>query len=341
VVKKSIKELRGTEILARHVLSDGGIELIAQGTELKTEYIEKLEELDIEYVYIEEKAEISVQDVCEKTKDEVKDILEKHIYKNDSDLVEICRVADDIISDVINEEELMEQIATIRHTVEDLYTHSVNVCTLATVLALKNHMADDVVKDIARGSLLHDIGLRYITVPYENVDAENMGGINQAEYKKHPIYGFDAVRDAEWLSELTKEIILFHHERMDGSGYSLKYSREDLKDPVLIVSVCDAFDEMIGGIGYKQRSNYEVIEYLRDNSDIKFHKKYIAQLLEMAAMYPAGIKVQLSTGESAVVKRQNKGYIDRPVVDVVDEDGNLLREVDLLKELTVFITKSE
>ena len=42
-----------------------------------------------------------------------------------------------------------------------------------------------------------------------------------AEYKKHPIYGYSALKNETWISELSKDIILYHHENMDGTGYPL------------------------------------------------------------------------------------------------------------------------
>lgn len=338
MIERNVNELKENEVLARHILTETGSELIAAGTVLKTEYIDKLKELGITFVYIEEKSKSDFEEeVGEKTKEEVKNILETHVYKNSSDLSAICEVADKIIEEVINEEKIIEQIASVKRIRSDLYSHSVNVCAMASVLALKNGLEDNKVKEIARGSLLHDIGLRYVTVEYENNDVENCGGIGTLEYKKHTIYGYDAVKQAMWLGDTAKDIILFHHERLDGKGFPLKLKKKQIKNEVQIFSVCDAFDEMICGIGCEKKKNYEAIEYMRDYSNIKFNAKYVEQLMNIAAMYPCGTNVLLSTGQRGIVKSQNKGYIDRPVVNIIDENKNILSVIDMVKNLTVFI----
>lgn len=62
----------------------------------------------------------------------------------------------------------------IRNVSTDMYTHCINVCSLSTILALKLKMTDRQVHNVALGAILHDIGLKYIRVPYENISIEDM-----------------------------------------------------------------------------------------------------------------------------------------------------------------------
>ncbi len=39
------------------------------------------------------------------------------------------------------------------------------------------------------------------------------------EYKKHTIYGYSSIQEEEWLTDVVKEIILLHHEQIDGNGF--------------------------------------------------------------------------------------------------------------------------
>ena len=55
-------------------------------------------------------------------------------------------------------------------------------------------------KEIAVGSLLHDIGMRYIEVDIVNKDLDDMSAYEVSEYKKHPVYGYSAVENEEWIS---------------------------------------------------------------------------------------------------------------------------------------------
>lgn len=351
MISIKVKDLKGHEILAKHIVTDSGLELIAAGIRLKKEYVNRLKELNIDEVYIEEssvaKREESFDLLKEVVKDDskeiVKKVLEKHIFKNTDDLTELFKVADDIISNAISDENILTSVTNIRQSAGDLYTHSVNVCALSTVLALKKGFKREVVSDIAKGCLLHDIGLRCIVIPYENQDIDKLPIKNQIELKKHVVYGYDSIENVDWLSDLSKNIVLLHHERNDGSGYPFKNCGTSIRDEIKIVSVCDVFESLVSGIGYNQHKVHEAIEYIKQMSEQALDKEYVDTLLKMIAMYPVGTKVKTNEGEIGVVIKQNRTEIDRPIIQILkDRDGNDLKNElikDMMKILTIFITE--
>ena len=330
-----ISDLKGNEKLAKHIVTPLGTELMAKGMVIKPEYIQKLTELNIEYVFVDDSLFIDIDFekespgiIREKVKEEshalVKNVLEKHVYKNTAELEKLCHAADIIVEDITSESEILNRIANIRKEGTDIYTHSINVCALSTVLALKNGFDKEMVKEIAKGCLLHDLGLRYVVVPYENVDVDTLGQKEKSEYRKHVILGYDAVKDEDWVSKTAGDIILFHHERNDGTGYPYKNHGDQLDDTVKIVEVCDAFDSMINGIGYRAMKVHQVVEYIKANSLTAFEKKYAEQLLTMVAMYPVGTKVVTSDDEIGIVMSQNKECIDRPVIKIIAKKDHLI-----------------
>lgn len=344
-----VNDLKGNEKLARHILTESGSELMAKGTVIKKEYIDRLTELGIEYVFVDDSKFLDIDFenenkgiIKEKVKEEsraiVKDVLEKHIYKNTSDLEKLCVAADNIINDITSEEEVMERVANIRKSGTDIYAHCINVCAFATLLALKNNFDKEVVREIAKGCILHDIGLRYMDVPYENVDVDMLPAKERSEFRKHVILGFDTLKDENWLSQIAKDIVLFHHERNDGTGYPFKNNAKSLDDTVKIVEVSDAFDCLLNGIGCKQMKVHEVVEYIRFHSLKAFEEKYATQLLRMVAMYPVGTKVITSDEEIGVVIKQNKECVDRPVLKIIsDKYGKPVKE-ETIKDMTECLT---
>lgn len=347
-----VSELKGNEKLAKHILTESGAELMAKGSIIKLDYIDRLVELGIEYVFVDDSLFLDIDFsnenkgfIKEQVKEEshaiVKNVLEKHVYKNTSDLVKLCAAADNIINDITSEDEVMERIVNIRKEGTDIYSHSINVCAMATLIALKNDFVKDTVREIAKGCILHDIGLRYVVVPYENVDVDELDQKERSEYRKHVILGYDTLKDETWLGQVAKDIVLFHHERNDGTGYPFKNNGASLSDAVKIVEVCDAFDCLLNGIGCKQMRVHEVVEYIRFHSLMAFDEKYANQLLKMVAMYPIGTKVITSDEEVGIVIKQNKECIDRPVLKIIsDKDGKTYEEEvikDMTKHLTMFI----
>lgn len=340
----SIDELKEHDILARDVMSDGHNVFLYKNTILNNKYIEKLRNLNIQYVYIQDnipQEEVAVlkKEIEEKSKSKVKEVILKHTYNNSNELKALSETADNIIVNILEEDEVVENIYDIKERSADIYMHSISICVLATLVALKLGLDQERVHDIGVGCLLHDLGLRYMMIEYEDQDIETLSNKELAEYKKHPVYGYTALKNENWLSKKSKEIILCHHEKIDGSGYPLHAT--EISVDTKIVSVCDAFDEMICGIGRKRMKIYEAVEYLKSFKNILFDGRIVDALLEFTAVYPSGSVVVTNEGDIAVVIRQNKGFPERPIIQLTrDKFGNPINDdkiIDLVKVNNLFI----
>lgn len=333
-----IDELTGKEVLGKDVVTQEYNILLPAGTFLRREYIEKLKELNVQDVYVLEREPntkevvILKEDVEECFKSKVRSILEWHTYSHNEKLVELCQTADYIIENILKEDEVVEKIYDIKERSSDIYEHSISLCSLATIVALKMDLSQKLVHDIGVSSLLHDLGLRYLSIPYENRNLDELTELEYAEYKKHLIYGYSTLRDENWISEISKNMILYHHERLDGSGYPLKIT--NISQECRIIQICDAFDEMICGIGCERTKVYKAVKYLRENRDIKFDGKIVDILLEFTAVYPAGTVVRTNEDEIGVVIYQNRQYPDRPVIRITKDRNGIA--VDVVKDMTVY-----
>lgn len=331
--KRKVAELEGGERLAKPVILDTGTVLIYENTVLKREYIQKLAELGVQQVYILEQQDTSdlEEQVRQEYSDKVKSLLERHIHNNNENIGELSGVAQNILQEVIKQKEVVTCVIEIHEHSADIYEHSVSTCVLSVLTALKMGIDYENTKEIAIGSLLHDIGMRYINVDYEKKELNELSEFQVAEFKKHPVYGYSAVEKEDWLSQTAKNIILSHHECIDGSGYPIHTRRDDVL--CQIVAVCDTFDSMICGIGYAQRKVHEAIEYVRCYSGIRYNKKVCDTFLEFIFLYPNGTKVLLNTGKEAVVIEQNPQLKERPKVRLL-ENGEV---VDMMIVKNIFI----
>lgn len=397
--KVKVKSLKGNEILALPIVTDGGTVLIHADVELKPELINRAIRLGIKSLYIKDYPEEVInkenynhivisseddyddvynegQDVsdseCADVKNEkkteynnkyienhiykveetainsrtiIKNVLEKHIYRHNSDLKIIGEQAEKIIESVIEEPEVITNITEMRNISTDMYTHCINVCVLSTIMALRLKMSEKQVRNISLGAILHDIGLRYIKVPYMNTNETYMNVKDALEYKKHTIFGYSSLQDEGWIPDIAKEIILLHHERIDGKGYPFQHKGDKIKTEVKLVSLCDDFESLISGVGSPKLKIYEAIEYIKANQGIKYDATITDKLLESVAVYPVGINVITSEGEMGVVVRQNHKFTDRPVIRMLKHaDGSQYKddvEKDLMEYLTLFIVDTE
>lgn len=346
-----VDDLKGTEILAVPVITESNVVLIQSDTILKQEYMDKLKEHNQLLVYVKDDIAnttadgtrhiFNIDETINRTQEIVGKVLDRHIYKRNSDLSIIGEAAEEIIDSVISDPDVINSMTEIRNISTDLYTHCINVCSLSTVMALKLKMTKKQVKNIAMGAILHDIGLKYIQAPYIDVSEDELSPKDELEYKKHTIYGYSSIQDENWISDISKEIILLHHENIDGTGFPFQHNGSKIKMEIRIVSVCDEFDSLISGIGNKQLKMYQAIEYMKVHAEREYDGAIVKKLLESVAVYPVGMQVLTNENEVGEVIRQNKDVADRPVMKMVrHSDGSPYTEYvekDLLKYLTVFI----
>ena len=333
--KCRVDDLTGTEILAKDVFTPEYQILLSAGMPLKSEYVQKLHELEIKEVYIEDDephtktVAILREEVEASFRSKVKNILERYTYNRNDRLEELCQTADRMITNILEEDNVVAQIYDIRERSSDLYEHSINLCSQAIMVALKMELPHQTVHDIGVSCLLHDLGIRYLTIDYADRNIEELSETEYAEYKKHPIYGYTALRGENWISNESKNMILYHHERLDGSGYPLRAT--DIPMECRIVQVCDVFDEMICGIGCRHRKVCEAVDYLRRYRDSKFDGHVVDTLLEFTAVYPAGTTVRTSEKETGIVLYQNKELPDRPVLRIIKDKNGI--NVDKVRDL--------
>lgn len=278
-------------------------------------------------------------DVEKEIRNNIKDILELHVYQKTKGLKKIAETAQNIIEDILEEDEVIEKVYDVKERNADIYEHSLQVCTIATLIALKLGLTEGQVYDISVSALIHDLGLRYLVVRYEDQDINLLPAKDQEEYKKHPIYGYTAIKNEDWLSNQAKDIVLNHHELKDASGYPL--GTDLISRMTQIVGVCDEFDELICGIGKARVRVHEAINNIRNYSGIWYDSDIVDTFLQLIAVYPAGSQVKTNQGETAIVMKQNPHFPERPILRVThDRFGQVIsgeKIIDLIKETKVVI----
>lgn len=341
-----VKELTGGEYLAKPVRLSDNQTLFYEGTCLYMKHIEALITAGIEEVTIFEPTMLSPKEkqvIREKIKTDcsskMQDVME-HYVTYDTGIEEIADTANEIIDDIFSRDEVVDRVYDIRERNGDLYDHSIMVASLSILTALKMNLSKWEVYDIGVGSLLHDMGLRYLSVPYINVDVEEEYDPESLfEYRKHTLYGFSSVEKETWMSNESKKIILFHHERLDKSGFPFKHIVMPMG--VRIVAIADAFDDRLCGIGVKRENVRQALEYIRNGRDKLFEGKIVDYFLEFIAAYPVGTKVITSKGDEAVVIEQNEHFTDRPKIKLIKDrfgksyDENVM--IDLLEDEAISI----
>ncbi len=173
---------------------------------------------------------------------------------------------------------------TLSQTVEakDKYTngHSMRVATYSEMIAKAMGMSEDEQKKIYFCGLLHDIGK--ISIPDEIINKK--GKLDDAEYaeiKKHPLAGWNILKDIEEVPDLAI-VARWHHERYDGKGYPDGKPGTELPIFARIVSVADAYDAMTSNRSYRSIMPREkVISIIEEERGKQFDPEVADVLLKI------------------------------------------------------------
>ncbi|MCR5824546.1 MAG: HD domain-containing protein [Lachnospiraceae bacterium] len=347
------EQIKGNEVVARDVYSTNGAIIVAEGTKLKLEYKHKLLELKIYDIFIED--EISKEISGEEYTDEiVKDLcstnlnntIESFAYSPTEDTTRVCEIAEGIMENVLSKKEVLYNVSMVRRFDRNISEHCLSVAALSVLTALNSGFSTESTREIAIGALLHDIGYLSMKVDYQKLGVAELTEDEKKEIRRHVVYGYMLVEKQKWLSPIAKDIILYHHERIDGSGYPFRLSGERIKPEVRLVSICDAFDNMIYGTLEPRKKVYEAMEYIMGNAGTKFDREYAMNFNNSVAAFPVGTLVKTNTEEVGIVIRQNNQAPTRPVLRKLkkDENGEWKAtdiEYDLIKDLTIFIVDTQ
>lgn len=144
------------------------------------------------------------------------------------------------------------------------YYHSIRVSTYAVAIAMEMGLSDEnLLKDIAIGGIFHDIGKKEVGLEIVN----KVGTLNESEWKSmrsHPEFGFNSVKEST-LAYVPQEIILHHHEKLDGSGYPHGIDKNSLLPEVQIATLADVFDALTSSRSYQnKRSRFEALDFMKN-----------------------------------------------------------------------------
>lgn len=152
----------------------------------------------------------------------------------------------------------LELVVALTNAIEerDIYTkgHVRRVQEYALLIGKAMRLDHANMVQLRYGCLLHDIGKIYI----ENA-LLNKGNLSKEEFdeiKKHAERGSKIIDDIEFLSQ-AKEVVLYHQECFDGSGYPRGLKARQIPLLARIVGVADAFDAMTTDRPYRGKMSFE------------------------------------------------------------------------------------
>lgn len=167
----------------------------------------------------------------------------------------------------------------------DIRLHSSRVATLSFRTAQKMNLEKTVLKRIYLAGMFHDIGKVWVkkdilTKPHSLTPEE------YEHVKQHAWLGAHCVRVYLALPHVA-DIVLHHHERIDGKGYPVGLSGKEIPLESRVIAVADAYDAMVGGPGgssrqYRpKRTREEALKELIKGAGQQFDSEVVKVFCEM------------------------------------------------------------
>jgi len=224
------------------------------------------------------------------------------------------------------------KILTLLNSTKDknpyMYSHPVNVAFYSFVIGIWLNLDASKLQNLVRVGLMHDIGKAKIKDSLLNKqDALTLEEVEKL--KSHPVIAYKIL---ESIGKYDTEVlggVLFHHERMDGTGYPLGLKGENINLFSRIIAIADTFDALTSDKAYRKKySPLQALEELKVSSLI-LDKNICMIFISKMLGYYCGREIQLSNERIGKIITVNPKNLAKPLVCCDDEYFDLAEDGDI------------
>ena len=367
----NISNLTPGLIVGRPVLDDKGQILLNQDVVLTPSYIRALEAKGCSVIYIKEPdVEMDVlpdDDLDPATRAEAIVSLDKTFHAIESQVArlrqqsfeslqklcesprlqalmapggpfsEVQKAVEAILDEILTQSTLAG-LASIRTANSALHNHCIDVCVVSIMIGRIIGMPNARIKQLAMGSILHDIGKVFLKKTGDDV----------ADVRKHTLLGFELLKSATDADILAPYVSLEHHERQDGSGEprglvgtntnERDRSAHREKVPTLlgeVAAVANYYDHLLtGSASQPPMPPDSALHAIQSAAGKHLNTEVVKAFLRVVPVYPLGTEVLVRSSEyrnyTGLVTKVNRTQLDRPVITLIrDSRGKPIAPVEI------------
>ena len=224
-------------------------------------------------------------------------------------------LVEEISNSVLRNPGALISLARLKTADDYTFMHSVAVCALMIALARKLGLDEQQTRDAGMAGLLHDLGKAMIPMEILN----KPGKLTDEEFdlvKTHPEEGHKLLLGGIGISEMTRDVCLHHHEKIDGSGYPKRLNGETMSLFAKMGAVCDVYDAVTSNRPYK--AGWDPAESIKRMAEWKGHFDPVVfqAFVKSLGIYPIGSFIRLESGKLGVVIEQGEQSLLKPKVRV-------------------------
>lgn len=191
-----------------------------------------------------------LQDRARSAKILITDLFDSAALGGSLNVVELDRGTETVLA-AITEAGISAWLAELWRHDAGVYEHTLSVAGYCAAFGSRIGLAKPDLARLARAALLHDIGKSRI--PRSILDKPSRLDANEERLmRRHPEIGAGLLTGQGGFDPEVIDVVLHHHERLDGSGYPNRLKGRQIKDLVRIVSICDVFSALTERRTYRQ-----------------------------------------------------------------------------------------
>lgn len=339
-------------IIAEDVFNEEGIRLMAKGTALKEPHriksILKMHGITMVKVESKEKAGEEVSDLkldlsekseaqkeAEKARQSrrvftegfhekcghLKQDFEKIVSGKALESEDLYPRIQDTMEIFQKENNIFQLMQSLKEVKDLTYAHGQNVALTAYSIGKWLDLSKNELEELILASLLIDIGKA--KVPKETLyKTETLTEEETTEVRRHVLHSYEMIKNYSCIGKRVKEAVLYHHERMDGSGYPIGLKGEEIPLYARILMIADLYAALTVKRPYRDaKTPFEAIEIIKQDYIDKLDGAIWYTFLRKMGDNFIGQRVTLSSGQEGKIVFMPSQDITRPIIEI---DGELI-----------------
>ncbi len=291
-----------------------------------------------------EKQQAQAKVILTEAKDLIRKVLSETFEGKAIEVAPFGALADSMIESALLDADALKCMSALRSKDAYLLEHSVNVAFLLVTFGKYLQLDRSMLREMAIGGILHDIG----KIKVDNKVLHKPGKLTPEEFehmKLHQVFALDIMNEAKGLSQMSKDICLMHHEKLDGRGYPRGLKGDEIPLHGRMSCIVDIFDALTATRCYKEAmSPAAAFKILLSLTPFHLDQELVYEFIRCIGVYPVGSLVELSDGRVGIVwtskdrdalhpivkcfySLKSKRYTDIVMVDLLKSELNIERGV--------------
>ncbi|MBN7797839.1 HD-GYP domain-containing protein [Parahaliea mediterranea] len=259
--------------------------------------------------------------------DDLLDVYDKVSHGGNIDQIQLKRSVEPLIGSISRNPDACLWVARLKQHDEYSYHKALAVAIWSVSLGRELGLPRRDLRSLAMGGMLMDIGK--LRVPTAVLRAERpLTGEEKKRVREHVVHGRQILAESGIHNQDVVDMIAYHHERFDGSGYPTGLKRDAIPAVARIAGIVDTYSALTSDRSYaRAQSPSRAIRTLYEMRDVKFQAELVEAFIKAVGVYPAGSLVELSSGEVGVVVAESRTRRLRPkVMMLLDSEKRRLGE---------------